>query len=95
MTRKCGRFIKLRIAVASSCFQTIIHHRFLDEMRDAEMSTSLRLLKFIQIHKKRYMGVSINCTHKHTLGPAYNPFVYYEYPVTPVKFVCAKIIDSN
>ena len=38
MTRKCGRLIKLSIAVASSCFQTISHHRFLDEMRDVEMS---------------------------------------------------------
>ena len=104
MTPKCGRLIKLSIAVASSCFQTISHHRFLDEMRDAEMSRDGEFLhdfsKTAEIHsfrftKKTYMGVSINSTHTHTVGPAYNPFVYYEYPVTPSKFVSAKIIDSN
>ena len=102
MTRKCGRLIKLSIAVASRCFQTISHHRFLDEMRDVEMSRDGEFLhdfsKTAEIHsdsKKRYMGVSINSTHIHTLGLAYNLFVYYEYPVTPSKFVCAKVIDNN
>ena len=54
MTRKCGRLIKLSITVASSCFQTISHHRFLGEMRDAEMSTDREFLhdfsKTAEIH---------------------------------------------
>ena len=58
MTRKCGRLIKLSIAVASSCFQTISHHRFLDEMRDAEMSRDGEFLhdfsKTAEIHSFRF-----------------------------------------
>ena len=30
-----------------------------------------------------------------TLGPAYNKFVYSQYPVTASRFLCIKLIDGN